>query len=222
MMGVGYGDMPAHSNHQRLFAIVIQIMGAGMFGFIMAAIGAFLETHNPRALEAKKRMVEIREWLHGRELPRGLRLRLLDHFAYYTTVKAFFFEESDYVRGLPPQLKHAFLSQLHYDKIERFQFFHDLLGPTVCEICTRLTPFFAGNGEVLVNLGEVSRDFYFVNTGTVLAGYLPALDDCANATEREKKLAALSAPDSKKRHSLTAADLQPKDDDQLVVVAMYE
>merc|ERR1719253_1451245 len=207
MMGVGYGDMPAHSNHQRLFAIVIQIMGAGMFGFIMAAIGAFLETHNPRQLETKKRMVEIREWLHGRELPRGLRLRLLDHFSYYTTIKAFFFEDSDYVRGLPPQLKHAFLSQLHYDQIERFHFFHDLQGPTVCEICTRFTPFFTGNGEILVNLGEVVRDLYFVTNGTVLCGYLPALDECETPAEREQKLIAYGGPTPTKRPSLGKSQL---------------
>ena len=47
---------------QTEVAMVIQIAGAAMFGFMMAGINNFIETHNPRDQEIKKRMGEVSEW----------------------------------------------------------------------------------------------------------------------------------------------------------------
>ncbi|CAE8698934.1 unnamed protein product, partial [Polarella glacialis] len=75
VMAVGYGDLFPANTLERLFCIVVQLVGAVCFGFILSCITAVLETSNPREVEHKKRMAEIKDWLHGRDLPASLRHR---------------------------------------------------------------------------------------------------------------------------------------------------
>ena len=53
MMAVGYGDIYAQNNAERLYSIITQFIGAVMLGFIIANVSQFMETFDPRATKEK-------------------------------------------------------------------------------------------------------------------------------------------------------------------------
>merc|ERR1719456_1969180 len=77
MMAVGYGDIFPLNSGERLYSIFTQLVGATAFGFILSTVTMMLDSINPRDLEEKKRIGEIKEWLTGRDLPTSMQKRIL-------------------------------------------------------------------------------------------------------------------------------------------------
>jgi hypothetical protein len=168
MMAVGYGDIYAYTMGERLVAMVIQVAGAAMFGFMMASINNFLETHNPRDQEIKKRMGDVQEWLYGRECSRDLRNRVRDHFFYYYTMRSLF-DTSEFIMDCPERLKSQLVLSTNTEKIITFPFFYDRSQRFVCALVTEMLPIFVGNHDRILDPEDVVRDIYFVSSGRVHA-----------------------------------------------------
>ena len=63
MQTVGYGDIVAGTTSEKVFSIVIQLVGASAFGFIIGNISALLERMDARQAAFKRRMSELTEYL---------------------------------------------------------------------------------------------------------------------------------------------------------------
>jgi hypothetical protein len=168
MMAVGYGDIYAYTLSERLVAMVIQVAGAAMFGFLMAALNNFLETHNPRAQEIKKRLGDVQEWLFGRECSQNLRDRVRDHFVYYYQMRSHF-DNSEFLMDCPERLKSQLLLTINTDRIITFPFFYDRSSRFICALVTEMLPIFIGYQERILDPGDVVRDIYFISAGRVHA-----------------------------------------------------
>jgi hypothetical protein len=166
MMAVGYGDISAYTSAERWVAMLIQILGASMFGFIMAAIANFLDTHNPRASEIKKRLNDAQEWIYGRDCPRSIRQKVRDHFQYYYTRKSLF-DNSEYLSDCAQRLRLQLVSTLNVEKIVQFSLFHSRSEKMVCALVTEMMPIWVGYKEEFLHARDVVRDLYLVQTGRV-------------------------------------------------------
>merc|ERR1719316_331099 len=103
-MAVGYGDIYPTNKNERIVAVVVQLVGATSFGFILSAITTFLDSANPRDKEYQQHMAEIREWINGRDLPRPLRKKIRDHISYSLSKKSIF-NEQDILSSVPTCLR---------------------------------------------------------------------------------------------------------------------
>ncbi|CAE8582747.1 unnamed protein product, partial [Polarella glacialis] len=121
VMAVGYGDLFPANTLERLFCIVVQLVGAVCFGFILSCITAVLETSNPREVEHKKRMAEIKDWLHGRDLPASLRHRVWAHFIYLTSQRSAFKEENSMLLSLPSHVRNQLVERSHEQYVKAMQ-----------------------------------------------------------------------------------------------------
>merc|ERR1719399_1007041 len=167
-MAVGYGDIYAHTTQERLVAMLIQLSGAAMFGFLMAAITNFLETHNPRAGEIKKKQEEVMEWSYGRELPKQLRKNVREHIHYFYMKKSLF-DNSEYLTDCPIEYRQALLQTINYDKIQAFILFRVMSTKLVCTLVTQMLPMSLARNERVIEDGTVIRDIYFVAAGRIHA-----------------------------------------------------
>ena len=62
MMAVGYGDIYGATNHERLYAIFVEIVGAGCFGFIISTTTQIVETMSPETRIRKSELELIHEY----------------------------------------------------------------------------------------------------------------------------------------------------------------
>ena len=54
MMAVGYGDIAASTRGERIYAMLVQLVGAVSFGFIISTVSESLEAANPEDRMRKK------------------------------------------------------------------------------------------------------------------------------------------------------------------------
>lgn len=165
LMAVGYGDIAATNTTERVVSLMMQLVGATLFGFILSAVTGFVEFANPREMEYKKRMGEINDWLDGREIPRSLKRAVRDHFVYTQTKKSIF-NEAEILSNMPAQLRSSIVQHSYPDWLQTLQmaFPREEL-PLRTECVLQLSPVFLHKGEDLLDLGEISAELYIVLTG---------------------------------------------------------
>lgn len=89
---VGYGDIGARTNTERVYSIFAQLIGASAFGFIIGNISSILERMDARAAAFKRRMDTLKEYLRHRDFPVELARRIVRYYEYYHSRKSGFDE----------------------------------------------------------------------------------------------------------------------------------
>mmetsp|Transcript_49674 Transcript_49674/g.115952 ORF Transcript_49674/g.115952 Transcript_49674/m.115952 type:complete len:1327 (-) Transcript_49674:54-4034(-) len=169
MMAVGYGDIWARNTDERLFSIVLQILGATAFGFILSSVTSLLETANPRANETHKRLNEIKEWCTGRRIPRHLRVAIREHTQYVLHKKSIF-NEADILANMPMSIRQDVIQNSYSDWLRTLEKpFHDEDLALRIELVQQMTPQQVLQNEVIIEEGEITAEVYVVNHGCLEA-----------------------------------------------------
>lgn len=167
MMAVGYGDIYASNTAERMYAIFVEIVGAGCFGFIISTTTQIVETMSPETRIRKSELELILEYSKYRNLPRLLRRRLKKHFEYMYTQKSVF-DELAVLRQLPVTVRVDLTLNVHDAKTEKLGYLLDSLDDHfVAEILLILRPFFMQVGETIRVNDVVPDQIYIVNIGHI-------------------------------------------------------
>lgn len=170
VMAVGYGDLYPANSSERVFSILIQLIGAVFFGFILSAMTHVIQNSDYRAAEQKRRMTEIKEWLHVRELPPHLKHQVWTQLLYMMSQKSVFSDEQLIWKTLPTSLRNDIVENVHATKVERLQ---HLFGAEdrslVAELAVLLQPLQLSPGECLVEAGEPPAQIFIVKLGRIEA-----------------------------------------------------
>jgi hypothetical protein len=73
MLSIGYGDIYATNSGERIYSIVTQLLGAVMFGAVIAQVTRLIESQHPQARAFKEKMDELKAYLNEKLLPNKLK-----------------------------------------------------------------------------------------------------------------------------------------------------
>lgn len=82
MLSVGYGDIHATNDDERLYSIFTMLSGGIMFGAVIAQVTRLIETRNPQARAFKEKMDEIKAYLGEKNIPSHLKAKAKVIFSY--------------------------------------------------------------------------------------------------------------------------------------------
>jgi hypothetical protein len=91
-MSVGYGDIAATTDIERLYSILALLVGAGLFGYIITSVSTMIVTAAPRQAEMQRQMQEVAEYTREQSLPRELRRDIIAHFEHFLSWKSVYDE----------------------------------------------------------------------------------------------------------------------------------
>ena len=164
MTAVGYGDIIAENDYERLYALTTQLVGAAYFGFLIGNISTLLETIDVRSSALKSKMNELREYMKDRRLPAELQSRIKKHYTYYLSNKSVF-NEVAIVYELNTQLRNAVVMESHFDLVDKMRIFKDADPSFVVAMVLQMRPQTQGPGEIIARQGEVGNEMFFLRTG---------------------------------------------------------
>ena len=166
MMSIGYGDIYAVNDLERLYSIFVQLFGAMLFGFIIASVNSFLETYDPRASAYRSKMDSLKEYIRERSIPKGLGRRVRK---YYDVVlsKSSIFDDVNILGQLPHNMTAKIIMQIHSDTARRLNFIKDENISFVSYVMARMQPLYAAPGEVVAEIGTAGTHVCFVVNGRV-------------------------------------------------------
>ena len=105
MTAVGYGDVYAFSDNERIYAIFTEIVGAIVFGFLIGNISNLLDQMDRRASTSQRRLNVVTMYCKVREIPDLLTKRVRRHMDYYLSHTSVF-PENTILEQLTPKLRH--------------------------------------------------------------------------------------------------------------------
>lgn len=163
---VGYGDITPSGNTQTLFVVLIQLLGAGMYGLIIGNIANLLAHIDVAKSQYKEKLEKINTFLKYRNIPLSMQKKINNYYSYLWESRRGY-DESSVLQDLPDHLKVSVSLYLNKEIIEKVPIFEGANEDFIKEIILNLTSMVFTPGDSIVKAGEVGFNMYFISKGSV-------------------------------------------------------
>ncbi len=161
---VGYGDITSKNNLQTIFTICVEILGIGIYSYLIGNIAGILTRKDPAKAQYLENMEKLQALSSMRKLPRSLQNKMRDYYRYMWK-KRMGYDESSFLQGLPPGLKTEVSLHLKQEVIEMIDLFKDADEEFIKEIALHLKPMILLPGDCAFREGDEGKEMYFVVKG---------------------------------------------------------
>lgn len=164
---VGYGDFSPSNSYERMFGLMLMIIGISAFGYMSGTLSSILSNYDSSAAENMERLLLLNNFRQKYDIPDEL------YAEVRTTIKAVDsqqeLEERDrFLDGLPPIQRNELMLHFHEKEFSKFPFFHSVGDRTFTSwIAAHLRPKVYTQGQIIYTEGDEIDGFYFLTKGVV-------------------------------------------------------
>ncbi len=163
---IGYGDITPKTNIQIIYAVFIEIIGAGMYGFIIANIANLIANIDIAKSQFQEKMEKIGTFMKYRDIPPDMQNRINSYYKYLWASRRGY-DESSVLEDLPHPLKVQVSLFLNREIIHKVPLFKGASEDFIKEIILNLEPVVFTPGDYIFAKGEYGDDMYFISSGSV-------------------------------------------------------
>jgi len=175
---VGYGDISAQSNIEKLVAVAVMFAGVGFFSYIMGEFIQIIQTFNSD-FKSQDCTFELNNWMklltrfrNNQPLPDNLMKQIHQHFKYFWANNRILQvnKDNEFISALPRSVKRAIIVHFLFDDI--FYNFRSFFNPEkykdskfLYDVAFGLMPRFFSDREeenVILDEEEEVLEMYFV------------------------------------------------------------
>ena len=181
------------TNGEIIFVILLQLMGAIVFGFIIGTVGTILMSWGLLEEKITRKLAELREFMKEKNVPVLTRKKVKKYMEEYYRSKTSY-DEREVVENLPPAMAVELLDSIYRGTLLKVPIFKDLdevnfaiagyiLSPcesfddreswslfiqdVICKICLYMKPIRVPKGEYVFKEKERGREMYIIQEGRV-------------------------------------------------------
>ncbi len=165
---IGYGDYyPNHdSNLQLIYTIIVQIIGVGMFGYIIGNVATLIVNIDTARADFRTKMEEVRNYMRIKRIPAPIQDRVKNYYNYlWETQKGI--TDVDFMLTLPKTLRLEISLYLNRGILEKVSLFKNADEVFIREVIEELEPLVFLPGDFVIRQGEFGDCMYFLSTGSV-------------------------------------------------------
>ena len=166
MTTVGYGDITPHLNYEYVFTIIVMIIGAFMYAFLIGNIASLISSLDAQKASYWSKIDAIKLYLRYRGVPAEINERVRNYYEY-RWVNYRGLEEQRIIRDLPDPLRLEVMMQLTkelLDKVPLFKYSSKKLKNILLLALKAKT--FDPNSHI-VRSGETTKEIIFISKGVV-------------------------------------------------------
>jgi hypothetical protein len=172
MTTVGYGDITCYSFKERIFQILLLVVGILAYSWAVTSFSNYIKKINEKSADfqnKKKILDEIK--LNNQNMPDELYEKILRHLKFKNfhekKLKNIIFD------CLPVSLKNSLIIEMYKPIINNFIFFRNFQNTDfIVRVILVFRPVIAGKNDILINDSDMVEDIMFVKKG-VLSVELP-------------------------------------------------
>jgi len=169
---VGYGDITCYSFKERIFQLILLIIGIVAYSWIVSSFSNYIKKINEQSVDLESRISILDEIkMTNPNLTKDLYDRILRHLKYKK-----YFEKKDksiILDSLPVTLKNNLIVEMYKPIIKSFIFFKSFQNTDfIVRVILSFKPILALKNDILVNEGDIVEDIMFVKKG-ILSVELP-------------------------------------------------
>ena len=162
---VGYGDVTPISPGQVVYAMLVMVLGAAMFGYVIGNVANLLANADSLRTQHLARLERATLFLRDRGVPRGLRRRLRDYYDYLWESRMG--HDDRLFDDLPAALRIELALELSRPILDRVPFLRGASEPFLRELVRHLRPAVFTPGELVLRRGDLGHRIYFIRRGEV-------------------------------------------------------
>jgi len=164
---VGFGDISAKTNAERIFSIVCMVVGVSWYAFIISTISSIIHMFDRRNAELKRKQRIILQFMKETKVPPSLRRRILQYFDYVTTqpLEGDSKEMESVLSMLSNQLRTEVTLHVHRELIPRIPFLSNKTRQFKAACVALLKPLRFRAGDYISTRGQHAEEMYFLLSG---------------------------------------------------------
>jgi len=164
LTAVGYGDIVPITNLQRLFAMLVQVTGIAVFGYLIGNVVTILTKLDAGKARFDDYVDLLTTALRRRGLSKDLQRRVMDYYRYVRDDKTGY-DETAFLNTLPPSLRTEVALNLKKEFIEGIPLFRDAEERFIIDVALKLELVVATPGDYIFKADDPANDMYFVISG---------------------------------------------------------
>jgi ion transport protein/cyclic nucleotide-binding protein len=166
MTTVGYGDITPSRNIEYIITMIVMMLGASMYAFIIGNIASLVSKLDAAKASFWSRIESINQFLRSRQVPASLNKQVREYYEYIWAQHRGVKEELLF-DDLPDPLRLEILRHLTKDLIKTVPLFRHA-SPTLQNVLLMsLRPQTYAPDGFIVHEGEIGREIYFISRGKV-------------------------------------------------------
>jgi hypothetical protein len=163
---VGYGDITPHRNVEYVLSMLVILIGASMWAFIIGNIASLLSSLDSAKTTYWNRVDLVTQFLRSRRVPPEVNEHVRGYYEY-TWSRYRGADERNLLADLPRPLRLEVLTHLAHEVLERVPLFRHC-GPALRnELLLSLQPTTVIPGGYSVREGETADGIYFISRGAI-------------------------------------------------------
>jgi hypothetical protein len=166
MATVGYGDITPHRDFEYVFSILIMLIGASTYAFIIGNIASLASNLDAARASFFNRIEAISQYLHSRHVPLKLNEQVRNYYEYLWAHHRGVKEEVLF-DDLPPSFRLNLLLHLTRDLLEKVPLFKYCSPILRNVLLMALKPQTYAPGVLIARAGEIGKEVYFLSHGKV-------------------------------------------------------
>ena len=163
---VGYGDVTPTNNDERIYALLCQLIGAFVFGYILSTVAELVSNVDPNAVKIEEKLSEVRVYLRWHKFPSDLTSRVKRYYEFYFSRKSAM-DEDAILAGLAPSLRREVLTHLLNKSVGKFPVFKELHNDLRLEVQPMLKPVVREAKETIFLKNTPGISLYFLSRGRI-------------------------------------------------------
>jgi voltage-gated potassium channel len=163
---VGYGDISAKTAGQMLYACGVQVMGVGVFGFILSNVASLLSRMDAAREHHMDNLDKIDTFMRLHQIPVPMRAKTRAYFHYMWTHKKGYHDRV-LLENLPAKLQSELLGFVNKPIVEKVPFLKGAQAEMIEDLMDKLEPRIFVPGERIFHVDEPGDALYFIQSGKV-------------------------------------------------------
>jgi CRP-like cAMP-binding protein len=166
MTSIGYGDIIPLNNWERLISLGVMIIGSSTYAALFGAATSIYERMNASTISHERKIETIKEFVSSRAIPKEFRDRIIRYYALLWQ-RTGGLNEQQILKGLSPVLRTEAATHRYRELISSVKLFSMFEPAFVSGIAKQLVPQICLPDDLLVRVGEIGREMYFIEKGSL-------------------------------------------------------
>ncbi len=166
MTTVGYGDIVPHLNYEYIFTIIVMIMGASMYAFIIGNVASLISNLDVRKASYLSKIDGIKLFFRQRKMTSQLTERVRNYYEYRWAHHRGI-DEQQIFNDLPDPLRLEIMMELAKDLLEKVPLFKYSSTNLKNVLLLALKAKTYDPDSSLVRPGEPSKEIFFISQGNI-------------------------------------------------------
>lgn len=163
---IGFGDITPISTGQTIYVILLEFMGAGVYGYAIGTVASLLANLDVARAQYLDKLERINAFMRFRRIPDDIQENIRSYYEYLWESRRGY-DEAQVVEDLPSSLKLKVALYLSKDILEKVPLFRGAGDDLLQQIAMSLHPRVFTPSAFVFRKGEVGHNMYFISRGSV-------------------------------------------------------